>query len=150
MPVGTYGAVKSLSPEDLKKTGAGIMLGNAYHLYLRPGVETVNKLGGLHKFIGWDAPMLTDSGGFQVFSLANMREIDENGVTFKDHIEGSSHRFTPSKVIEIERKIGADIVMTFDECAPYPSTKEYASSAERRTARWAAECKKKFDSTYPL
>jgi len=150
MPVGTYGAVKSLSPEDLKKTGTGIMLGNAYHLYLRPGVETVSKLGGLHDFIGWDAPMLTDSGGFQVFSLAHMREIDENGVTFRDHIDGSSHHFTPSKVIEIERKIGADIVMTFDECAPYPSTEEYASTAERRTARWAAECKEKFDSTEPL
>ncbi|MCH8928801.1 MAG: tRNA guanosine(34) transglycosylase Tgt [Candidatus Marinimicrobia bacterium] len=150
MPVGTYGAVKSLSSDDLKETRTQIILGNAYHLYLRPGIETIKKAGGLHEFMNWDGPILTDSGGFQVFSLPKLTKIDDEGVTFQDHIDGSTHRFTPSKVIDVERNIGADIIMNFDECAPYPSTLEYASEAEIRTANWAARCKEQFDATEPL
>lgn len=150
MPVGTYGAVKSLSSDDLKETRTQIILGNAYHLYLRPGIETIKKAGGLHEFMSWDNPILTDSGGFQVFSLPKLTKIDDEGVTFQDHIDGSTHRFTPSKVIDVERNIGADIIMNFDECAPYPSTLEYASEAEIRTANWAARCKEQFDATESL
>jgi len=150
MPVGTYGAVKSLSSNDLRKTNTKIILGNAYHLYLRPGIKTINKSGGLHEFMNWNGPILTDSGGFQVFSLPKMMKIDDEGVTFKDHIEGSTHRFTPSKVIDVERNIGADIIMNFDECAPYPSTHQYASEAEKRTANWAVLCKEQFDVTESL
>lgn len=150
MPVGTYGAVKSLSPDDLKESDTQIILGNAYHLYIRPGLETINRMGGLHKFIGWDQPILTDSGGYQVFSLAKMREIDNDGVTFRDHVDGTKHRFTPSMVMNVERMIGADIIMAFDECAPYPSSLEYTSEAERRTASWAAVSKESFDSSEPL
>ena len=150
MPVGTYGAVKSLSSDDLKETRTQIILGNAYHLYLRPGIETIKKARGLHEFMNWDGPILTDSGGFQVFSLPKLTKIDDEGVTFQDHIDGSTHRFTPSKVIDVERNIGADIIMNFDECAPYPSTLEYASEAEIRTANWAARCKEQFDATEPL
>lgn len=150
MPVGTYGAVKSLSPYDLKDTGTQIILGNAYHLYIRPGLETINRMGGLHKFIGWDKPILTDSGGYQVYSLAKMRKIDDDGVTFRDHVDGTKHRFTPSMVINVERMIGADIIMAFDECAPYPSSLDYTSEAERRTASWAAVSKDSFSSSEPL
>lgn len=150
MPVGTYGAVKSLSSDDLRETRTQIILGNAYHLYLRPGIETINKVGGLHEFMSWNSPILTDSGGFQVFSLPKLTKIDDEGVTFQDHIDGSTHRFTPAKVIDVERNIGADIIMNFDECAPYPSTREYASEAEIRTAVWAARCKERFDATERL
>ena len=149
MPVGTYGAVKSLSSDDLRETRTQIILGNAYHLYLRPGIETITKAGGLHEFMNWDGPILTDSGGFQVFSLPKLTKIDDDGVTFQDHIEGTTHRFTPSKVIDVERNIGADLVMNFDECAPYPSTHEYASEAEIRTSKWAGLCKERFDATEP-
>lgn len=150
MPVGTYGAVKSLSPIELKETGSQIILGNAYHLYIRPGLETIKEMGGLHNFIGWDRPILTDSGGFQVFSLAKIREIDDDGVTFRDHVDGTKHRFTPSIVMNIERTIGADIIMAFDECAPYPSSLDYVSKAERRTAKWAALSKESFESSKPF
>ena len=150
MPVGTYGAVKSLSPDDLKDADTQIILGNAYHLYIRPGIETINRMGGLHKFIGWDQPILTDSGGYQVFSLAKMREIDDDGVTFRDHVDGTKHRFTPSMVMNVERTIGADIIMAFDDCAPYPSSLDYLSEAERRTASWAAVSKESFESSEPL
>ena len=150
MPVGTYGAVKSLSSDDLRETRTQIILGNAYHLYLRPGIETITKAGGLHEFMNWDGPILTDSGGFQVFSLPKLTKIDDDGVTFQDHIEGTTHRFTPSIVIDVERNIGADLVMNFDECAPYPSTHEYASEAEIRTSKWAGLCKERFDATEPL
>lgn len=150
MPVGTYGAVKSLSSDDLRETRTQIILGNAYHLYLRPGIETINRAGGLHEFMNWDGPLLTDSGGFQVFSLPKLTKIDDDGVTFQDHIEGTTHRFTPSKVIDVERNIGADLIMNFDECAPYPSTHKYASEAEIRTRNWAELCKERFDATEPL
>jgi len=150
MPVGTYGAVKSLSSDDLRNTRTQIILGNAYHLYLRPGIETISKAGGIQKFMNWDGPILTDSGGFQVFSLPKLVKIDDEGVTFQDNIDGSTHRFTPSKVIDVERNIGADIIMNFDECAPYPSTHEYASEAEIRTANWAGRCKERFDATEQL
>ncbi len=150
IPVGTYGAVKSLSPTDLKDANTQIILGNAYHLYIRPGLETINRMGGLHKFNSWEGPILTDSGGFQVFSLASMREIDDEGVTFRDHVDGTKHRFTPSMVMDVERNIGADIIMAFDECAPYPSTTEYATEAERRTRKWAEISKKSFESSEPL
>jgi len=154
MPVGTQGAVKSLTPANLRDVGAQIILGNAYHLYLRPGQEIVWKAGGLHAFTGWDRPMLTDSGGFQVFSLADLRKIKEEGVDFQSHLDGSRHRFTPESVMKLETDLGADIVMAFDECIPYPSSKEYAEQSTARTSRWAARCKAEFlrlepDRRYP-
>jgi queuine tRNA-ribosyltransferase len=145
MPVGTQGTVKSLTPQQLKDAGAQIILGNAYHLYLRPGQELVKKAGGLHRFIGWDRPILTDSGGFQVFSLAELRNIKEEGVSFQSHIDGSSHLFSPESVMRLEAALGADIIMCFDECIPYPSTLEYAERSTARTSRWARRCKDEFD-----
>jgi queuine tRNA-ribosyltransferase len=144
MPVGTQGTVKSLTPQHLMDIGAQIILGNAYHLYLRPGQELVKKAGGLHKFMGWDRPILTDSGGFQVFSLAELRNIKEEGVSFQSHIDGSSHLFTPESVMRLEADLGADIVMCFDECIPYPATLEYAASSTDRTTRWARRCRQEF------
>lgn len=141
MPVGTQATVKTASPEELKDLGAGIILSNTYHLYLRPGHELVQEAGGLHKFMHWDGPILTDSGGFQVFSLNDLRKISDDGVMFRSHIDGSSHFFSPEKVMEIEMALGADIAMAFDECAPYPCTFEEAKKAVERTARWAARCK---------
>ena len=140
MPVGTQATVKGLTPGDLEELGVGIVLANAYHLHLRPGAEVVRRLGGLHAFMGWNGPVLTDSGGFQVFSLARLAEIDEEGVTFRSHLDGSLHRFTPERVMEIETALGADIVMAFDDCAAYPCEQSEARAAMERTARWSARC----------
>ena len=137
MPVGTLATVKTLSPEEIKAIGSGIILANTYHLHLRPGEDIVNKAGGVHKFMNYDGPMLTDSGGFQVFSLAEKRNISEEGVTFKSHLNGDKIFFSPEKVIEIEEKIGADIIMSFDECIPYPVSYEYCKNSTMRTLRWA-------------
>ena len=143
MPVGTQATVKAMSPEELKQdVKAQIILANTYHLYLRPGHELVKEAGGLHQFMNWDRPILTDSGGFQVFSLSGLRKITEEGVTFHSHLDGSKHLFTPEKVMEIEEALGADIIMAFDECCPYPSTYEYTKKSMERTTRWAARCKK--------
>jgi queuine tRNA-ribosyltransferase len=141
MPVGTAGSVKAVHARELKgDIGARIILGNTYHLYLRPGTAVLESAGGLHRFNSWDKPILTDSGGYQVFSLAAQRKISENGVLFKSHIDGSSHLFTPEKSMEIQRSIGADIVMAFDECPPYPSSYSYARSSMEMTHRWLDRC----------
>ncbi len=138
-PVGTQAAVKALTPAQVAELGASLVLANTYHLYLRPGDELVREMGGLHHFMQWPNPMLTDSGGFQVFSLADTRKVDEDGVTFKSHIDGSMHRFTPEKSIQIQEKLGADIIMAFDECAD-PNDREYIEQAMERTHRWAERC----------
>ena len=137
MPVGTLATVKTLSPEEVKSIGAGIILANTYHLHLRPGEDIVAKAGGVQKFMNYNGPMLTDSGGFQVFSLAEKRNINEEGVLFKSHLNGDKIMFTPEKVIGIEEKIGADIIMSFDECIPYPASYEYVKDSTLRTIRWA-------------
>ncbi len=137
MPVGTLATVKTLSPKELKELGAGVVLSNTYHLFLRPGSDIVKQAGGLSKFMNYDGPTLTDSGGFQVFSLADNRNISEEGVTFKSHLDGHKIFFTPESVIKTEEEIGADIIMSFDECAPYPCTKEYMANSVERTLRWA-------------
>ena len=137
MPVGTLATVKTLSPEEIKQIGSGIILANTYHLHLRPGEDIVDKAGGLHRFMNYDGPILTDSGGFQVFSLMDHRQIDEEGVSFKSHLDGSTLKFTPEKVIEIENKLGADIIMSFDECIPYPASHDYVLDSTLRTLRWA-------------
>ena len=142
MPVGTQATVKSMTPEELKdEVKAQIILSNTYHLYLRPGHELVKEAGGLHKFMNWDRPILTDSGGFQVFSLSGLRKITEEGVKFNSHLDGSKHLFTPESVMEIEEALGADIIMAFDECCPYPSSYEYTKKSMERTTRWAKRCK---------
>ncbi len=141
MPVGTQATVKSMTVEELEENGAQIILSNTYHLYLRPGSKLVRKAGGLHNFMKWDKPILTDCGGFQVFSLSDLRTISEDGVEFKSHLDGSKHFFSPEKVIEIEEDLGADIIMSFDECCPYPSTYEYTKDSMERTTRWAKRCK---------
>jgi len=140
-PVGTQATVKTLTPEHLKDINASLVLSNTYHLYLRPGDELVRDMGGLHKFMQWPRPMLTDSGGFQVFSLAQTRKIDDDGVTFKSHIDGSTHRFTPEKSIAIQENLGADIIMAFDECSD-PNDHAYSQLAMERTHRWAERCVK--------
>lgn len=137
MPVGTNATVKCLSPEEIKSLGAGVILANTYHLHLRPGEEIVKKAGGVHQFMNYDGPMLTDSGGFQVFSLQKTRKITEEGVEFRNIYNGDKDMFTPEKVIQIEEDIGADIIMSFDECIPYPVTHEYAKRSTERTIRWA-------------
>ncbi|MDZ4121685.1 MAG: tRNA guanosine(34) transglycosylase Tgt [Candidatus Cloacimonadaceae bacterium] len=137
MPVGTVGSVKAMSPLELKDIGAQIILGNTYHLYLRPGHELVREAGGLHSFVSWDRPMLTDSGGFQVMSLSALRKITWEGVRFQSHIDGSYHFFTPEKVMEIQEALGADIIMSFDECPPYPATREYVERSLKLTIAWA-------------
>ena len=148
MPVGTAGTVKAVHQRELKQDiKAQIILGNTYHLYLRPGLEILEKVGGLHQFIGWDRPMLTDSGGYQVFSLAGTRKIKEEGVTFKSHIDGSKHFFAPENVMDIQRSIGADIVMAFDECTPYPCDYSYARQSMEMTHRWLLRCQDRFDAT---
>jgi len=147
MPVGTQATVKGMSPEELKEIGAGIILSNTYHLYLRPGHELIGRAGGLHKFMNWDRPILTDSGGFQVFSLADLRDITEEGVTFKSHIDGSRHFLSPEKSIEIQNALGSDIIMAFDECAPYPCEYDYAKKSMEMTTRWAERCKKAHKNT---
>jgi queuine tRNA-ribosyltransferase len=138
-PVGTAATVKTMTPADLQELGASLILGNTYHLYLRPGADLVARMGGLHRFMGWDGPILTDSGGFQVFSLEGLRQIDDDGVTFRSHIDGSTHTFTPELVIDAQEKLGADIIMAFDEC-PDPSDYEYNVQALERTHHWAERC----------
>ncbi|MEJ5225979.1 MAG: tRNA guanosine(34) transglycosylase Tgt, partial [Anaerolineales bacterium] len=135
-PVGTQATVKTLTPEHLKGINASLVLSNTYHLYLRPGDELVRDMGGLHNFMQWHSPMLTDSGGYQVFSLSDTRKIDDDGVTFKSHIDGSMHRFTPERSIQIQNNLGADIIMAFDECAD-PHDRAYVQKAMERTHRWA-------------
>ncbi|AHM63370.1 tRNA-guanine transglycosylase [Flammeovirgaceae bacterium 311] len=150
MPVGTAGTVKAVHQRELKDDiKAQIILGNTYHLYLRPGLDILEKAGGLHKFGGWDGPILTDSGGYQVFSLANIRKITEEGVKFSSHIDGSKIVFTPEGVMDIQRTIGADIIMAFDECPPYPSDREYTRKSMEMTHRWLERCITRFDSTEP-
>ncbi|MBM6669849.1 tRNA guanosine(34) transglycosylase Tgt [Phocaeicola coprophilus] len=150
MPVGTQGSVKAVHLQELKDDiKAQIILGNTYHLYLRPGLEVLERAGGLHKFNGFDRPMLTDSGGFQVFSLANIRKMREDGVEFRSHIDGSKHLFTPERVIDIERTIGADIMMAFDECPPGDSDYTYAKKSLELTHRWLDRCVKRFHETEP-
>ena len=141
MPVGTLGSVKSISPEDLVDAGAGIILGNTYHLYLRPGCEVINLFSGLHKFMHWSRPILTDSGGFQIFSLARLSKISEKGVSFQSHIDGSTHMLTPEKAIEIQMCLNSDIMMCLDQCLKYPSTRDEAKAALELTTRWARRCK---------
>ena len=151
MPVGTAGTVKGVHTKDLREdTNAQIILGNTYHLFLRPGTEILNEAGGLHKFNGWDRPILTDSGGYQVYSLANQRKITEEGATFASHIDGTKHLFTPERVMDIQREIGADIIMAFDECPPYPSTYEYAKTSMHMTHRWLDRCFNRINETEPL
>ena len=140
MPVGTQGTVKAVLPRDLREMGCQILLGNTYHLYLRPGHERVRKLGGLHRFMGWDGPILTDSGGYQVFSLGAMRKISEEGARFQSHLDGSSHLLTPEKAVEIQEALGSDIAMVLDECIPHDAGREYVRESTERTVRWAERC----------
>ena len=141
MPVGTQATVKSMTPEELKEVNAQIILSNTYHLFLRPGHKLVEEAGGLHKFMNWDRPILTDSGGFQVFSLGKLRTISEEGVEFQSHLDGSKKFLSPEKAMEVENSLGSDIMMAFDECCPYPSTYEYTRKSMERTTRWAIRCK---------
>ena len=151
MPVGTAGTVKAVGQRELKQdVQAQIILGNTYHLYLRPGLEVLQAAGGLHRFNGWDRPILTDSGGYQVFSLSNTRKIKEEGVTFRSHIDGSKHLFSPEGVMDIQRRIGADIIMAFDECTPWPCDYAYARRSLDMTHRWLKRCIERLDSTEPL
>ena len=152
MPVGTVGAVKAVQMRELKEDiQAEIILGNTYHLYLRPGTGVLEAAGGLHRFYSWNRPILTDSGGFQVFSLTDTgRKISEEGVTFRSHIDGSKHLFTPENVMDIQRKIGADIIMAFDECPPGTSDYKYAKTSLELTQRWLERCVARFDATEPL
>jgi queuine tRNA-ribosyltransferase len=151
MPVGTAGTVKGVHQHELdKEIHAEIILGNTYHLYLRPGIDVINKAGGLHKFINWKKPILTDSGGYQVYSLSNSRKLNEQGVTFQSHINGSYHTFTPEKAIQIQRNIGADIIMAFDECTPYPCDYQYAKNSMHMTHRWLDRCIEEMKKSEPL
>ena len=145
MPVGTYGTVKAMTPEELRATGAEIILGNTFHLWLRPGPDTVQALGGLHRFMHWDGPILTDSGGFQVWSLAELRKLSEEGVAFASPINGDRVFLSPESSIEIQHALGSDIVMQFDECTPYPATEQEAAESMRLSARWASRCRTRFD-----
>ena len=147
MPVGTQGSVKGISPEELKALGAKIILSNTYHMFLRPGHEIVREAGGLHGFMNWDGSILTDSGGFQVFSLSPLRKITEEGVAFRSHLDGSKLFLSPEKAMEVENALGADIIMAFDECAPYPSTYQYTKNSMYRTTRWAERCLKAHTNT---
>lgn len=151
MPVGTVGSVKAINQQQLKEDiKAEIILGNTYHLYLRPGLEVIQAAGGLHQFNGWDGPLLTDSGGFQVYSLAHRRKISEEGVKFSSHIDGSKHFFTPENVMDTQRVIGADIIMAFDECVSYPCDYNYAKRSMHLTHRWLKRCCDRFDETDPI
>lgn len=141
MPVGTQAAVKAMRPEQVREMGAEIILSNTYHLYLRPGHELIREAGGLHRFMNWNRAILTDSGGFQVFSLGQLRKITEEGVRFQSHIDGSRHILTPEKAVEIQNALGSDIMMAFDECAPYPADREYIRDSMERTLRWLERCK---------
>ncbi len=150
MPVGTAGAVKAVHIRDVRDDSrASIILGNTYHLYLRPGIEIIRKAGGLHRFNGWDRPILTDSGGYQVYSLAGTRKLTKEGVVFQSHIDGSRHSFTPENVTDIQREIGADIIMAFDECTPYPCEYDYALRSMELTHTWLDRCIDRFKNTYP-
>ncbi len=150
MPVGTRGSVKAVEQRELLEINAGIILGNTYHLYQRPGVDILRKFGGLHSFMSWPRPILTDSGGFQILSLSDLRKLSDEGVEFRSHIDGSYHFFTPEKIIEVERAIGSDIMMVLDECPPYPSEKEYVSKSIELTRKWAMRCSDTFHGTSPL
>ncbi len=151
MPVGTQATVKTVAQDRLEdEIDAEVILGNTYHLYLRPGMETMKKAGGLHNFMSWSRPLLTDSGGFQVYSISDQRKIEEEGVIFNSHIDGSKILFTPEKVIDIQRVIGADIIMAFDECTPYPATRDYAQSSMEITHRWLDRCIARMNETEPL
>jgi queuine tRNA-ribosyltransferase len=145
MPVGTQATVKAMTPVELRDIGYGLILGNTYHLHLRPGEALITRAGGLHRFSGWSGALLTDSGGFQVFSLTGLRRIGEDGVQFQSHIDGSRHEFTPETVMQIQRDLGADILMAFDECPPYPCAPDYAQQANDRTHRWAARCREAYE-----
>ncbi len=147
MPVGTQATVKAMGPDELKDIGAQIILSNTYHLFIRPGHKLIEKAGGLHSFMNWDRSILTDSGGFQVFSLNELRKITEEGVEFKSHLDGTKHFFTPERVIEIQQSLGADIIMAFDECIPYPCEKEYALKSMERTFRWLKRCHEAHNNT---
>lgn len=147
MPVGTAATVKAMRPEEVEALGAEIILSNTYHLYLRPGHEIIREAGGLHAFMNWHRPILTDSGGFQVFSLGPLRKITEEGVSFSSHIDGSKHMFTPEKSMEVQNALGSDIIMAFDECAPYPADREYVIPSMERTARWLERCKDAHQNT---
>jgi queuine tRNA-ribosyltransferase len=144
MPVGTAGTVKGVTPEELRACGADIVLCNTYHLYLRPGHDVVARLGGLHRFMHWDGPILTDSGGFQAFSMAELRELDDRGVTFRSHLDGSEHRLTPAKSMEIQAALGSDVAMVLDECPALPAPREAVAKAVDRTTRWARECRERY------
>lgn len=146
MPVGTQGTVKALSQEDLLGLDARIILGNAYHLYLRPGTEILESAGGLHGFMGWERPILTDSGGFQVFSLQGLTKVSDEGVQFQSHLDGSRHFFTPEKAVDVQHSIGSDIMMCFDECTTYPATRELAEKSMRMTHAWAARCRRQWEA----
>lgn len=141
MPVGTKGSVKAMTPEELKGVGAEVILANTYHLFLRPGEKVIKDLGGLHRFMHWDGPILTDSGGFQVFSLCKLRKISEEGVLFSSHLDGTRHLLTPERAVEIQESLGADIIMALDECTPYPADRDYARASMELTKRWALRCK---------
>ena len=147
MPVGTAATVKAMKPQEVRDMGATIILSNTYHLYLRPGHEIVRQAGGLHPFMNWDRAILTDSGGFQVFSLGELRKITEEGVAFRSHIDGSKHMFTPERSIEVQNALGADIIMAFDECPPYPSSYSYVKDSLERTTRWLKRCKEAHTQT---
>jgi queuine tRNA-ribosyltransferase len=145
MPVGTAATVKAMKPADVRASGADIILGNTYHLMLRPGAERVARLGGLHAFMGWDGPILTDSGGYQVMSLAELRKLSEEGVSFKSHLDGSAHMLSPERSMEVQRLLGADIVMAFDECTPFPAARDDAAASMERSMRWARRSREAFD-----
>ncbi|MEE9464443.1 MAG: tRNA guanosine(34) transglycosylase Tgt [Candidatus Neomarinimicrobiota bacterium] len=149
MPVGTHGAVKTLAAHEVRDLGAQIILGNTYHLYLRPGVELVSQFGGLHRFMDWSGPLLTDSGGYQIFSLASMRKLDDMGVSFQSHLDGSRHDFTPEKIIDIQRGLGSDLVMVLDECPPGDASPEAWRAAVERTTAWARRSLLRFSETEP-
>ncbi|MFN8983675.1 MAG: tRNA guanosine(34) transglycosylase Tgt, partial [Alphaproteobacteria bacterium] len=144
MPVGTAGTVKAMTADAVRATGARMVLGNTYHLMLRPGAERIARLGGLHRFMDWHGPILTDSGGFQVMSLSGLRKMDADGVTFQSHVDGSRHRLTPERSVEIQHLLGADVTMCFDECTPFPATHEQAATSMRLSMRWAARSRAAF------
>ena len=144
MPVGTAGTVKAMTADAVRATGARMVLGNTYHLMLRPGAERIARLGGLHRFMDWHGPILTDSGGFQVMSLSGLRKMDADGVTFQSHVDGSRHRLTPERSVEIQHLLGADVTMCFDECTPFPATHEQAATSMRLSMRWAARSREAF------
>ncbi|MBI3947251.1 MAG: tRNA-guanine transglycosylase, partial [Armatimonadetes bacterium] len=141
MPVGTQATVKAMTAEEVWEIGYRLILGNTYHLYLRPGADLIARAGGVHRFMAWEGAVLTDSGGYQVFSLRDLRRVGEDGVTFHSHVDGSPHTFTPERVVAIQEAIGADIIMAFDECPPYPATLAYASESLERTHAWARRCR---------